>query len=95
MWRSLDEVRSQGAEVRIGKKGITEGLRKEIVKHLKDHGIVKVRILDKGSDREELARRVANEVGGELIEVRGRTFILRSFDRSGRDSLQGSSERTG
>jgi len=65
-WRSLDEVRSQGAEVRIGKKGVTEELKSEIARHLKDHGLVKVKILDKTLDREEVARKVAGEVGENL-----------------------------
>jgi RNA-binding protein len=65
----------------IGKKGVTEELKSEIARHLKDHGLVKVKILDKTLDREEVARKVAGEVGGELIEVRGRTFILKSVDK--------------
>jgi RNA-binding protein len=67
--------------VRIGKKGVTEELKSEIARHLKDHGLVKVKILDKTLDREEVARKVAGEVGGEHIEVRGRTFILKSVDK--------------
>ncbi|WP_320056939.1 MULTISPECIES: YhbY family RNA-binding protein [Metallosphaera] len=66
--------------MRIGKRGLTEGMKEEIRRHLKDHGTIKVRLLDKSMDRRELAEMVARETESELVEVRGRTFILRKDD---------------
>ncbi len=67
--------------VHIGKNGITEAVLNEIRRQLKDKGYVKVkieksviRILE--YDRKDVAREVADALGAELIDVRGRTFIL-------------------
>ncbi|BCS92908.1 hypothetical protein L3N51_00796 [Metallosphaera sp. J1] len=78
--RNLKDVVRGGAEIRIGKRGLTEGMKEEIRRHLKDHGTIKVRLLDKSMDRRELAEMVARETESELVEVRGRTFILRKDD---------------
>ena len=67
--------------VHIGKKGVTEQVVNEIKRQLKERGFVKVkieksviRILE--LDRREVAKEVAERVGAELLEVRGRTFVL-------------------
>ncbi len=67
--------------VHIGKKGVTDEVIKEIKRQLEQRGFVKVkveksviRILE--LDRRDVAREVAERVGAELLEVRGRTFIL-------------------
>ncbi|AWR98910.1 YhbY family RNA-binding protein [Metallosphaera hakonensis] len=78
--RDLKEVRSEGADIRIGKMGLTEGVKDEIRRCLKDHGIVKVKLLDKSLDRWKTAEITARETESELVEVRGRTFILRRND---------------
>ncbi len=69
------------ATVRIGKKGVTEEVLKEIKRQLEQKGYVKVkieksviRILE--MDRREVAKEVARRLGAELLEIRGRTFIL-------------------
>ncbi len=71
----------EAALVRIGKRGITEEVVKEIKRHLKQRGAVKVRILKsaiakEGKDRRELARTLAIRVGAKLAGVRGYTLVL-------------------
>ena len=78
--RNLKDVIAEGAEIRIGKRGLTEGVKEEIRRHLKDHGTVKVKLLDKSLDRREIPEIVARETESELVEVRVRTFILRRHD---------------
>ncbi|WP_456328540.1 YhbY family RNA-binding protein [Archaeoglobus sp.] len=67
--------------INIGKRGITEGVIKEINQALEKHGIVKVRMLRnfrtitmKGKDRRELAKEIAKHVNGKLVDLRG--FVL-------------------
>ncbi len=69
------------ATVHIGKKGITEEVLTEIKRQLEQRGYVKVkieksviRVLE--MDRREVAKEVASRLNAELLEVRGRTFIL-------------------
>ena len=69
------------ADVIIGKKGLTEGVLREIEARLKAKGVVKIRILKTALekeelDRRELARLVAERLGARLAGVRGRTFVI-------------------
>ncbi len=72
--------------VHIGKKGITEEVIREIKRQLSERGFVKVK-MEKSVirylelDRREVAKEVAERVGAELLEVRGRTFVL--IDKNG------------
>ncbi len=65
----------------IGKKGLEEGVINEINTQLKKDGILKVEIR-KGAliatrmDRKQIAEKVAELTDSELIEVRGKRFIL-------------------
>ncbi|AIF69353.1 RNA-binding protein [Palaeococcus pacificus DY20341] len=65
----------------IGKKGFDEGAINEITTQLKKDGVVKVEI-KKGAliatqmEREEIAAKVAELTDSELIDVRGKRFIL-------------------
>jgi len=71
--------------VRVGKKGVTEGLLRELDNVLRARGVVKVKLLrnfreaygidsrTKRSFAEDLARRL----GARLVEVRGYTIVLR------------------
>ncbi|QKR00408.1 YhbY family RNA-binding protein [Metallosphaera tengchongensis] len=70
------------AEVRIGKKGFTEETKKEIERHLKEHEVIKIRLLDRSCDRLEVAQLIAKETKSELLDIRGRTFILKKDDSS-------------
>ncbi len=78
-----EKVRKTKAEhptIRIGKNGLTEGLINEIKRQLKEHEVVKIRIGIKDQDRRELAKKVAEAVNAQLVEVRGYTFILMRND---------------
>ena len=65
----------------IGKRGLEEGVINEINTQLKKDGILKVEIR-KGAliatrmDRKQIAEKVAELTDSELIEVRGKRFIL-------------------
>lgn len=80
--RKLREIVQQGpADVQIGKKGIYEGVLKEIDRRLKEKGVVKVRIHKSAlkvekMDRKAFAKKVAELVNAILLDVRGRTFVL-------------------
>ena len=80
--RKLKEiVQQRRADVIIGKNGLSEGVLREIDRHLEDKGVVKVKALRSalkatGLDRKELASRVASALGATLLDVRGRTFVL-------------------
>jgi len=82
MLRRLREIVQQGpADVQIGKKGIYEGVLKEIDRRLKEKGVVKVRILKSAlkvekMDRKSFAKKVAELLNATLLDVRGRTFVL-------------------
>ncbi|ASJ00389.1 YhbY family RNA-binding protein [Thermococcus gorgonarius] len=65
----------------IGKKGLAESVIEEINTQLEKDGILKVEIrkgalISTGLDRKALAERVAELTDSELIEVRGKRFIL-------------------
>lgn len=63
--------------VHVGKEGITEGARTEIIKQLKKHEHVKVKLLPSiEEDRREVADKLALATGSDLVEVRGRTVVL-------------------
>ncbi len=65
----------------IGKKGLDEGVIDEINTQLEKDGILKVEIrkgalISTGLDRQTLAKKVAEMTESELIDVRGKRFIL-------------------
>ncbi|NJE01586.1 YhbY family RNA-binding protein [Thermococcus sp. JdF3] len=65
----------------IGKRGLDEGVIEEIRTQLEKDGILKVEIrkgalINTGLDRQTLARKVAEMTDSELIDVRGKRFIL-------------------
>jgi len=65
--------------VRVGKNGLTEGIIKEIEKHLKKKKIVKVKILNsfiEGKDKKELAEELAEKTNSRLIHAVGFTVTL-------------------
>jgi len=80
--RRLKEIVQQGpADVIIGKKGVYEGVINEIKRRLEQKRIIKVKMLKsciavENKDRRELAKYVAQLVDAQLLEVRGRTFVL-------------------
>ena len=67
--------------VRIGKKGITEGLVEEIKRNLEKHKIVKIKLLKSYREtieesRQELADMIAKLVNAKVVEIRGYTLTL-------------------
>ncbi|MCI4396259.1 MAG: RNA-binding protein [Desulfurococcales archaeon] len=68
-------------EIRIGKAGLSKEVAEEIKRRLEEEGEVMVRInknlIALGEDRKEIAKKAAELVSAELVEVRGFTFILR------------------
>ncbi len=64
----------------IGKHGLTEGIISEIRKQLEAKGYVKVKAQKSalvGKTTKEMAKEVAETLNASVIDVRGRTFILR------------------
>jgi len=80
--RKLKEmVQQRSADVIIGKKGVYEGIINEIKRRLEQKGIIKVKLLKsciavEGKDRKELAKYIAQLVNAQLLDIRGRTFVL-------------------
>lgn len=65
----------------VGKKGLEESVINEIDTQLKKDGILKVEIrkgafISTDMDRESIAEKVAELTDSELIDVRGKRFIL-------------------
>ncbi|WP_048151507.1 YhbY family RNA-binding protein [Palaeococcus ferrophilus] len=65
----------------IGKKGFDEGAIGEIMTQLKKDGVVKVEIrkgalISTEMDRKAIAEKVAELTDSELLDVRGKRFIL-------------------
>ncbi|HFC49393.1 MAG TPA: YhbY family RNA-binding protein, partial [Thermofilum sp.] len=68
--------------VRIGKSGLSQGVIKELDKALDVHGLVKVKMLRSFRetaelDRRTLAKKIAEKLGAQLVEVRGFSFVLK------------------
>ena len=65
--------------IRIGKKGPTDSIMKEITKYLKVRKSVKVKILKSALSNEkvdEIALKTAEMTGSIIVQVRGHTFTL-------------------
>ena len=68
--------------INIGKRGLNEGVIREINMMLEKRGIVKVRMLRsfrlkgqlEGKDKRQLAKEIAERVNGKLVDFRG--FVL-------------------
>ncbi|WP_297536096.1 YhbY family RNA-binding protein [Thermococcus sp.] len=65
----------------IGKKGLAESVIDEIETQLEKDGVLKVEIrkgalISTGMDRKAIAEKVAELTDSELIDVRGKRFIL-------------------
>jgi len=73
------------ATVNIGKKGSTSFVMNEISRRLKQRKVVKVRILKTAlisQEAKEIARKVAEETGSRIVQIRGHTFTLHRPKRS-------------
>jgi RNA-binding protein len=68
--------------VNIGKRGLTEGVLREIENVLRARGVVKVKLLrsfreSMGLSREEVAEILAKALSAEVVGVRGFVIALR------------------
>jgi len=73
----------------VGKAGVSEGLLEEVSRQLDARRAVKVKVQRSAlAERKvaEVAAEVAERTGAELIEVRGRTFVLYRPRRRARKS---------
>ena len=75
------------ADVIVGKRGVTSQVLEEIKRRLERKGVIKVRLLKtaievEGQDRRELAKRIADLAGAQLVGVRGRTFVIAKKEAS-------------
>jgi RNA-binding protein len=63
--------------VQVGKEGISEGLVAALDVALETHELIKVKLGESaGADRRALGAAVAEAVGGELVQVLGRTVLV-------------------
>jgi len=91
--RLKELVQQRRADVIIGKNGLSEGVIREIDRHLEDKEVVKVKALRSaikatGLDRKQLAAKVAALLNARLLDVRGRTFVLyRAKTQRGAETL--------
>jgi len=61
----------------IGKNGLTPDLVEEAQRQLESKEVVKIRLhRTVPQQTEDVARFLATETGGEIVDVRGRSFIL-------------------
>ena len=69
----------------IGKNGMTPDLIEEAQRQLESREVVKARLHRTVlQSTEEVARLLATETGGEIVDIRGRSFILHKPLRRGR-----------
>lgn len=78
----LNEVKSNSAQVIIGKSGLSENIIAVISKQLKKDKIVKIKILKTAPDlkelgRKEYAREIADRLNAKLIEIRGFNIVIK------------------
>ncbi|HEX3015549.1 MAG TPA: ribosome assembly RNA-binding protein YhbY [Desulfobacteria bacterium] len=74
-------LRSLGNEllpiIQVGKGGISENLLKQVEDALEARELIKGRVLNNCLEEpEEVADKLAAEVGAELVQVIGRNFLL-------------------
>jgi len=65
--------------VRVGKSGLTEGLLKQVNKHLKFRNIVKVKFLPafmKDKDKKKVAQELADSIHAKVLRRVGFTVVL-------------------
>lgn len=62
--------------VLIGKGGLDEAQLENINKELLHHELMKIKFNDYKSRKEELAEKIAEETGSEIIDIIGNTLII-------------------
>ena len=78
MKERISKIRQEPAKIRIGKKGITEGILQEVEVLLKREQIIKIKCLKvvPTESTKAIAQNIADLTGSKILEVRGKTFIL-------------------
>jgi RNA-binding protein len=73
-------LKDENPTIWVGKEGLTEALKAEMLKQLEKAKMVKVRILPAALTGENtsqlIAAKAAEQTGAALVEVRGHVFIL-------------------
>jgi len=74
----LNRIRHEPPKIRIGKKGLTENIIKEVSNLLDKDRALKVRCLKVIPKEiiEPIAENIAKLTESEVVEIRGKTFIL-------------------
>ncbi|MCG3219946.1 MAG: YhbY family RNA-binding protein [Candidatus Heimdallarchaeota archaeon] len=80
MKTNTDRIRHDPAKIRIGKRGITEGIISEVKAVLKKDQVVKIKCLKivPTEGIKAIADNIANLTHCNVVEIRGKTFILAS-----------------
>ncbi|MHA1708001.1 MAG: YhbY family RNA-binding protein [Candidatus Heimdallarchaeaceae archaeon] len=83
MKKTIEKIRHAPAKIRIGKKGVTEGIIMEVESLLKKEQAVKIKCLDviPSSMIKNIASNISNLTNSMIIEIRGKTFILYRSNR--------------
>ncbi|MHA1953189.1 MAG: YhbY family RNA-binding protein [Candidatus Heimdallarchaeaceae archaeon] len=78
MKTNIDRIRHEPAKIRIGKRGITEGIISEVEVILKKDQVVKIKCLKivPTEGIRAIADNIANLTHSNVVEIRGKTFIL-------------------
>ena len=77
--RTIREVLQGRADAQIGKKGLSFSFIENIRSLLESHKIIKVKVLQMMSKEEvlEIAKKLSESTNSVVMEIRGRTFILK------------------
>ena len=63
--------------VHVGKDGLSEGLFTALEAAIVQHELIKIRLTETvEDDRHEVASRIAEVAGGDVVQVLGRTILL-------------------
>jgi len=78
MRTNIDKIRHEPAKIRIGKRGITEGMITEVETILKKDKLVKIKCLKivPTEGIKAIAENIAKLTQSKIVEIRGKTFIL-------------------
>jgi RNA-binding protein len=80
MKTKIDKIRHDPPKIRIGKKGITEGIIMEVEGILRKDSVIKIKCLKivPSEGIKAIAENIANLTNSNVVEIRGKTFILAS-----------------
>ena len=78
MKEAINRIRHEPPKIRLGKKGITEGIVGEVEVILKRDQIVKIKCLKiiPNEAIQAIAENIAKLTKSNIVEIRGKTFIL-------------------